>query len=288
METKPKSGKSDAVARAKARARELNSQAPPKVVRPLSSDEVGGQPTPLIDPMQQQPGPMRIGEFMDQGRARQSDIENRRRSKEKILEDMQALNTAAGQYQQESAGKTSESPTSSTTAEPEDTSADEEPNALLDLLRGDETDDLLNNEVNRRRVEQDLAEMDFENYLLTGEVVQEVTLRQGFRITYRSLTTGEDLEIKRLMYGIKGSDRYVNDLYAIRCLAASLFKVNDKPLPSHLGENQKLSEPLLLTKVDHVFRWSVHLTRYAYVNFVWFDERVQKMVAGIGEKLGNG
>lgn len=272
-----------AVDRAKARARELskNPRHPPASERLRDL----GQPNGPAHAMHQ-PGPMSVGEFMNQGQvAKASDSESEPRSKEDTLHDVQALNAAAGQYQQ---ALIDAPPDASTAPVPEAEETVQEQDAFLDMLRSDGTQDLLNNSDNRRRIEQNLVKMNFEDYLLKGEVLQEVELRKGFRITYRSLTTGEDLEIKRLMFGVGGSDRYVNDLYAVRCLAASLYSVNDKPLPNHLDANHALEESLLLTKVNHVFKWSIHLARYAYVNFVWFDERLQRMVSGIGEELGNG
>lgn len=145
---------------------------------------------------------------------------------------------------------------------------------------GEATKDIIQNKQRRKAIEEKIVdELNFEDLILHQELRQEVPILKGFRPTYRTPTAQEDLFVKRLIGQESGSDRYVIDKYTIMNLCCGLFMLNKKPLPSHLDNNGRPDEKLFQAKLDFILKYPVVLIADLSANFVWFQERVQTLLA---------
>jgi len=146
--------------------------------------------------------------------------------------------------------------------------------------------DILDNEDRRKRIESRCTPMSLEDYIVNGGVKQTVPIVPGrVEPTFRTAGTDEDLEIKRMMFGMQGTDVYIANRYSLMQLTLSLFAFNGEPLPDHLDKNGDFDEDRFQTKFNKVKKYPTQLAEDLYYNYTWFDERVKKL---FDEDLGNG
>ena len=149
-------------------------------------------------------------------------------------------------------------------------------------------EDWLNNDRRRKTIESRLVSMDLVDLITAGEVKQKVPIVPGkFEVTYRSVSSGEDLEIKRMLYNIrKEVPRYQVDAYSIMSLTLAVYAINGHPLPNHMDESGNFSEEKFRKKFELVKRYPLQMVADLGVNYIWFDVRVKKLFTV--EALGNG
>ena len=154
--------------------------------------------------------------------------------------------------------------------------------------------DIFNNPKIRKRVEKGLKKMEVEDLIMHGEVVQDVTLisnkidpnRPKLWVTFRSVSAIEDLAIKKRFYDEEGPDRFMLDRYSIMNLCIGLKAINGKEQPPHLDENGEFDDDEFKKKYRKIARMPHQLLAFLVINYLWFDERVRRIL--VTEELGNG
>lgn len=220
------------------------------------------------------------------------------RSPEEIRADLEKLNSAVKDYD-----NTNELPKPADMPEPQaqvqaqdQAGVTDEVAEMVEQMDDFELDaynrmldeDQLNNETRRRAIESRLKDMDLVDLITAGEVQQKVPIVPGkFEVTYRSVSSGEDLEIKRMLYNIrKEVPRYQVDAYSIMSLTLAIYAINGHPLPTQHDESGNFSESRFTKKFELVKKYPLQMVADLGVNYIWFDIRVKKLFSV--EALGNG
>lgn len=215
---------------------------------------------------------------------------NRGRSPEEIKADLDKLNQAAEDYNN-SLKDGAEVPEKEV-----ETASQEEIAHMVEQMDEFELDaysrmleeDMLNNTNRRKAIEKRLKPMDLSDLITEGEVQQKVPIVPGkLEVTYRSVSSGEDLEVKRMLYNIrKEVPRYQLDAYSIMSLTLAIYAINGHPLPDHRDESGNFNETRFRRKFELVKKYPLQLVADLGVNYIWFDVRVKKLFSV--ESLGNG
>ena len=215
----------------------------------------------------------------------------RGRSPEEIAADMEKLNAAMRAHND--AQDTDDGPSDSSVESTEGAGDDVDGDFEDDWLSLD-AGDIFSNKKIRKRIEKGLASMAVEDLILHGEVVQDVTLirnranpdRPKLWVTFRSVSAIEDLAIKKRFYDDEGPDRYMLDRYSIMNLCIGLKAINGKEQPPHLDEEGEFDDEAFKKKFRKIARMPHQLLAFLVINYLWFDERVRKIL--VTEELGNG
>jgi hypothetical protein len=142
--------------------------------------------------------------------------------------------------------------------------------------------DLLNNEEQRKLIEERLQPMDLSDYVSNGFVEQRVTINSKLEYTLRSVDGTTDLALKRLVVkeakGFALDDRYILDKYAIMGMACALTAINRVPLPDYLDEKGDFSDDKFWIKFNKVCKLGLHILASVGINSFWFDMRVRKLL----------
>lgn len=151
--------------------------------------------------------------------------------------------------------------------------------------------DILNNDEQKKMIETRCIPMDITDLILRGRVTQVVPILPGkFEPEFQSLSAEDDLALKRLIMlegkSLNVSDRYLLDKYSLMGVAAGLYGLNKKPLPSHSDVNGDFDETLFLKKFNLVIKYPFHMLSSLGINFFWFDVRVRMLFQA--ESLKNG
>lgn len=159
---------------------------------------------------------------------------------------------------------------------------------LKDILGDDAIFDKMNNPERKKRIESALDPMEFTDIIMHGEVRQDVPIRKGLTLTFRTASGAEDLAVKRLMYTESGSDRYMLDKYSIMQLTLALVGINGQPLLSHMTEDKKFDEEKYTKKFEKVIQFPIEFIAEAGLQYLWFHERVRDLFNDETEQLKNG
>lgn len=158
-------------------------------------------------------------------------------------------------------------------------------------LREMMTRDLLNNEEQRAIVEKAVTPLDLSELITKGHVEQVVPIIPGrFYPTFRSLSAGDDLALKRMIMEESGeievNSRYLIDKFALMSVAASTYAINNNPLPEYWDSRGTFDRALFLKKFEFILKQPFHMIAALSIHSFWFDIRVRKLF--VAEKLGNG
>lgn len=211
------------------------------------------------------------------------------RSPEEIKADMESFSKGVRSAQQEVKEDKIEDRPTEPPADPASTEEDDswyQYSGSQDLH--DVIEDILNNKKRRAWIEKQLEPMSVTDLIVYGEVHQKVTIIPNkLVVTYRTTSGAEDLEIKKLMYTSEtGSTRYIVDKYSLMNLAISLYSINDKIYPKHLDDDGDFVKDMFEQKFKRVLKLPSQLLADLVCNYIWFDERVRKLL--VAEELGNG
>ncbi len=144
----------------------------------------------------------------------------------------------------------------------------------------DQTDDILRNKERREYIEKQITdELSFDDLLFNQELRQRVPIKKNFAPTFRTPSAAEDLFIKRLISKDEGSAQYIIDRYSAMGLVCGLFAINGKTLPDHLDKDKVPQEDLFQKKYDVVMKYPLLIIADLNANFVWFEERVKKLLS---------
>ena len=204
------------------------------------------------------------------------------RSKDEVNRDLAAYERAlSAQKQDTSKEEKDEEPTK-----------DEESKKKSDDEWWDwQENDPLSNKKRRKWIESRLKAMAVEDLLMHGEVKQTVHIIPGkLAVVFRSASVDEDMEVKRMMFGVQGTDLYISNRYSMMQLTTSLYSIvtpsGEDILPSHLDSDKNFNEDLFNKKFAHVKKWPTQFAQDLVNNYIWFDDRVKKLF--VAEDLGNG
>jgi hypothetical protein len=144
------------------------------------------------------------------------------------------------------------------------------------------------NEDLRKAIEARCSPLSIEQLLDDGEIRQEVPIIRGkFIVTYRTYGGDEDLAVKRLIFGVNGSDVYIQTLMGMYQLTLGLYAINDSILPTHLNAAGEFDKNLFEEKFYKIKKYPLPLLGSVALNFKWFDERSRRMFVDVDE-LKNG
>ena len=158
---------------------------------------------------------------------------------------------------------------------------------IEDLLASSQQYTILTDPERKKRIEDSLDPLDVTDIIVHGELRQTVKLLEKLAVTFRTVSADEDLEVKRMMFGMKGSDLYMGGRYDTMQLALALVGVNERELPSHQDKEGRFDKGLFENKYRLVLRFPVQLIADFCIQYGWFDERVRAMLAGQTEALKN-
>jgi hypothetical protein len=134
------------------------------------------------------------------------------------------------------------------------------------------------NRIRRKRIEERCKKMDISDMLIKGYVEQDVILKPGLVVRYRSLSGHDDMEIKNIVYGKATSNsRIVLSNKAVAySLTASIVSINDQYFPE-CRKDGKIIEEKLEEKLNKLYSYPFDFLADLMVNCGWFSERVKEL-----------
>lgn len=158
-----------------------------------------------------------------------------------------------------------------------------------DRLRDMQRKDILNNPKQKELIESRLKPMDVGDIVVKGYVEQVVPIQPGtFEVTFKSLTTEEDLALKRLigedMTNMELSDVYIRDKFSMMAVICSIVAVGDRKLPTHLDAEGNFDDDKFWKKFTQVTKFPFQMIAALGIHYYWFDMRVRALF----EMVGNG
>lgn len=150
---------------------------------------------------------------------------------------------------------------------------------------------LLNNDEQRKIVEERCDPMDLADLVIAGKVTQVVPIVPvKYEPEFESIGGDVDLALKRLIVeeaqALKVDNRYLLDKYALMGLACSLRALNKKPFPDYRDAQGNFNQDLFDVKFNKVTKLPLPLLASLGVHYFWFDIRVRKLL--VAERIKNG
>lgn len=155
--------------------------------------------------------------------------------------------------------------------------------------------DLINNEEQRKIVEERLVPLDLSSLIMDGRVTQHVPIVVGkYEPTFQSFTGEEELALKRLLMlerkGIEAPDRYLLDKFQLMTVALGMCKIGTSGgttvLPPHTDASGNFDDDMFWKKFNRVLKLPFHMLASMGVHYYWFDIRVRKLF--VAERIKNG
>ena len=151
--------------------------------------------------------------------------------------------------------------------------------------------DLVNNEEQRKIIEERVKPLDLSALIMDGRVTQHIPIIPGtYEPTFQSFTGEEELALKRLLMlerkGIEAPDRYLLDKFQLMTVALGISKINQTALPTHLNKEGNFDDDLFWAKFNRVLKFPFHMLASIGVHYYWFDVRVRKLF--VADRLKNG
>lgn len=152
--------------------------------------------------------------------------------------------------------------------------------------------DLLNNDEQKKLIEERLPPLDLGRMVTEGIITQKVPIIPGtFEPTFQSLAGDDDLACKRLIMQENNSlervsDMYLLDKFSMMGLVMGLYAINTTVLPSHRDKDGNFDEELFWKKFNRITKLPYHMLASIGVNLFWFDVRVRKLF--VAERVKNG
>lgn len=162
--------------------------------------------------------------------------------------------------------------------EKEETEISEEDDRYLYDELGNRVRNLHSNRLRRKRIEERCKPMSIEDMLIKDYVQQDITLKPGLVVRFRSLSGHDDMIIKDLVYGKATSNSKIvlaSKLIAYS-LAASIISINDQYFID-CRKDGKIVEEKLIEKLNKLYSYPFDFLADIMVNFGWFSERVKEL-----------
>ncbi len=151
--------------------------------------------------------------------------------------------------------------------------------------------DLLNNDEQRKIVEERVDTLDLSSLIMNGYVQQRVPIVPStYEPTFQSFTGEEELALKRLLMderkGIEAPDRYLLDKFQLMTVALGISQINNTKLPDHRDKDGNFNDDLFWKKFNRILKLPFHMLASMGVHYYWFDIRVRKLF--VAERIKNG
>jgi hypothetical protein len=162
----------------------------------------------------------------------------------------------------------------------------------FDAFRQAMMKDLLNNDEQKKIIEERLEPMDLDDMLTKSYVLQRVPIIPGkFEPTFRSMTGEDDLSMKRLIMqdskSVKEvSDRYLLDKFSLMSIAAMTHAINSHLFAEIHDKDGNFDDDLFWKRFNIIIKQPYHMLASLGVNAFWFDVRVRKLF--VAERIKNG
>lgn len=153
--------------------------------------------------------------------------------------------------------------------------------------------DPLTDKRRRKAIEETLTPMDFETLVFQGSCTQDIPLRQGFTITFRTVSTQHGLWLEYYMsQQPETSYQHTRHFFSLLQVAASLDAINGKgwsDLSKYIRADQRDEYiKAIEQRMERLGQLPSALADDLIVQYVWFSGRVRKMLAGdLMRKVGN-
>ena len=140
----------------------------------------------------------------------------------------------------------------------------------------------------RKAIEKTLTALDFGELLFKGYVEQKVTIRAGFEVVLRSISTQHGLWLEQKASGESSYDRH---LFSLQQLAVGLHSAAGKGMGLDISSLDS-DKDAFFAEVDKrmklIGKWPMELSSDLLIHYIWFTGRVRKLLHGnIMEKVGN-
>ena len=138
------------------------------------------------------------------------------------------------------------------------------------------------------RLNKSLPALQIDDLFISGEIRQKVQIvPQRMSVVYRTLTSADDLYVKRRLRDVKAeAPRYVEERYITMLLAAHLEEINGEPMPPMTDSHGDIKDELFDKRFARVCKVPYVLMERLWVNWRWFEERVSEALNG--DFLGDG
>lgn len=142
--------------------------------------------------------------------------------------------------------------------------------------------DLVNNEEQRKIVEERLQPLDITQLIVENRITQRVPIiPDKYEPTFQSFTGEEELALKRLVMeerkGVEAPDRYMLEKFQLMTVALCTVQINSNRLLPHLDAKGDFSDDLFWKKFNQVMKLPFHMLASMGVHFYWYDIRVRKL-----------
>lgn len=159
---------------------------------------------------------------------------------------------------------------------------------LRNLLGDDTQWSRLNNPERRKRIESRCAPLDISDIVVRGEIQQVVPIvPDKLIIVYRTPSGAEDLGVKFLIGEEHGADRYMMDKFTMMSLALGVVSINNAELVPCVDANRTFNKEAFQKKLEQLLRYPLSLLTDIALNYFWFDQRVQALLADQTDALKN-
>ena len=146
----------------------------------------------------------------------------------------------------------------------------------------------------KKLLEANIQPIEFEDMIFKGYSDQEIKIRQGFTIVFRTMTTQQSLWIEQRMRDVADEVmQYGRHYMSIIQIACCLQSVNGRSIGTSLSTYVKPSQKedfneALDSRLESILQMPQVITDDLIVNYTWFQGRVRKVLAGdVGRKVGN-
>ena len=147
----------------------------------------------------------------------------------------------------------------------------------------------------KRKTEDKLEEIDFASMVFDGFAEQEVKLRKGFSVVFRTIGTTHGLWLERRLHEAnKMSEQYGRHWFSLLQLAVTIQSVNGRAIGGDLnsfqseGAEQEQFWESVSSRLNFLGRMPTEVTDLLIANMALFSTRVKKTVIGdLTEKVGN-
>lgn len=151
--------------------------------------------------------------------------------------------------------------------------------------------DIINNEDQRKIIEERLVPLELDDLIVNGFVTQVVPIVPGkFEPEFQSMSGETELALKRLIMEesrtIEVNARYFLDKFSLMSVAAGVRSINRNPLPDYRDKEGNFSDEAFWAKFNRVMKLNFHMLASLGVNYFWFDIRVRKLF--VAERIKNG
>lgn len=148
--------------------------------------------------------------------------------------------------------------------------------------------------VRRRKIEAGLKELDFNSMIFKGYCSQEVKIREGFTVVFRTLNTNQSLWIESMTLKLQEkSVQYGRHWMSLVQLAVCLESVNGQAIQPNIYKFVKANQEddfqtALNARMEFIGQLPQIVSDDLIIQYAWFSSRVRKLMSGdVVEKLGN-